>query len=162
MPAKSFKLLQYSFVVQDGMAVGEMEMVTTEMETEMMEAMEIMALMAMVAVIRAMDRTAESVKQIRDSRPETCGSFNRRDSPNHYTLTCHQIIVICGKNVTVCTDLMLLMSNHTSRTMAILKDNMEADKTATIMSTTIITITTTTTILTRLALLDTDDMCKRI
>jgi len=76
--------------MEDGMAVGEMEMVTTEMETEMMEAMEIMALMAMVAVIRAMDRT-----------------------------------------------------------MAILKDNMEADKTATIMSTTIITITTTTTILTR-------------
>ena len=74
---------------------GEMEMVTTgEMEMEMMEAMEIMALMAMVAVIRAMDRTAESVKQIRYSRPETCGSFNCCASSNHYTLTFHQIIVI--------------------------------------------------------------------
>ena len=143
---------------------GEMEMVTTgEMEMEMMEAMEIMALMAMVAVIRAMDRTAESVKQIRDSRPETCDSFNCCDSSNHYTLTFHQISVMCGKDVTICRNLMLLMSNHTSRTMAILKDNTEADKTATITSTTIITITTTTTILTRLAfLVGTDDMCKRI
>lgn len=162
MPSKSFELqLQYSFVVQDGMAVmGEMEMVTTgEMEMEMMEAMEIMV-MAMVAVIRAMDRTAESEA---NSRFETRDLwFICRDSPNRYTLTCHQIIVICGKNVTVCADLMFLMSNHTSRTMAILKDNMEGDKTATITSTIIITITTTTTILTRLALLDTDDMCKRI